>query len=248
MSHDALRSPGRRRGIVAPALALLAAGALGSGTASAQAASAGAPANQPLIVLLGDHVARTQPSVHGHRIAAVAARRPLTRVHTVLPVLDRTTGRDGTSWARVGLPGRPNGRSGWIPTDHTRRGSTQWYISVQLSSRRVSVFLHGRLQRRFRAIVGAPSTPTPRGRFFVEEALALASAAPGGPFALALSGRSHVLQEFDGGPGQIALHGIGHLAGAFGTAASHGCVRLSAPAITWLARRIGAGVPVTVTR
>ncbi|MET0761880.1 MAG: L,D-transpeptidase, partial [Thermoleophilaceae bacterium] len=110
-----------------------------------------------------------------------------------------------------------------------------------------SVFLDGRLQRRFRAIVGKPSTPTPRGRFFVEEAVALSSRTTGGPFALATSGRSNVLQEFDGGPGQIALHGTGNLAGALDSAVSHGCIRLSTPAITWLARRIGAGVPVTVT-
>jgi hypothetical protein len=30
---------------------------------------------------------------------------------------------------------------------------------------------------------------------------------PGGPFALALSARSDVFQEFDGGPGQIAIDG-----------------------------------------
>jgi lipoprotein-anchoring transpeptidase ErfK/SrfK len=244
MSHGVLRSPGRRRGIVASALALLVAGAF---AASAQAANTGAPANQPLVILLGDHIARTQPSVHAQRIEPVAARRPLTRVHTILPALDRRTDRNGTPWIQVRLPGRPNGHTGWIPADHTRSSSTQWYISVDLSARRVSVFLHGRLQRRFRAIVGAPSTPTPRGRFFVEEALALASRLPGSPFALATSGRSHVLQEFDGGPGQIALHGTGNLPGTLGTAASHGCVRLSTPAITWLARRIGAGVPVTVT-
>jgi lipoprotein-anchoring transpeptidase ErfK/SrfK len=248
MRHDVPRSPGLRRGIVASALALLAAGACGPGAASAQAASTGAPANQPLVVLLSDHIARTQPSVHARRIEAVAARRPLTRVRTILPVLDRRTSRDGISWVRVGLPGRPSGHTGWIPTDRTRPSSTQWYISVKLSERRVSVFLHGRLQRRFRAIIGAPSTPTPRGRFFVEEALALTAGASGGPFALAISGRSKVLQEFAGGPGQIALHGTGNLAGTLGTAASHGCIRLSTAAISWLARRIGAGVPVTVTR
>lgn len=49
-------------------------------------------------------------------------------------------------------------------------------------------------------------------------------------------------------PGQIALHGTDHLAGAMGTAVSHGCVRLSTRAITWLARPIGAGVPLTITR
>jgi lipoprotein-anchoring transpeptidase ErfK/SrfK len=248
MSHDVLRSPGRRRGIVASALFLLAVGAVSPVAASARAASVGAPATQPLVTLMRDHVVRTQPSVHAHRIELVAARRPLTRVHTVLPVLDHRTGRDGTSWVQVRLPGRPSGHTGWIPTDHTRRSSTQWYLSVKLSTRRVSVFLDGRLHRRFRAIVGKPSTPTPRGRFFVEEALALSSRTAGGPFALAISGRSQVLQEFDGGPGQIALHGTGNLVGTFGTAASHGCIRLSTPAITWLARHIGAGVPVTVTR
>lgn len=247
MSHDVLRSPGRRRGIVASALTLLAAGAFSPIAASAQTASAGAPATQPLVTLMRDHVARTQPSVHARRIESVAGRRPLTRVHTVLPVLDRRTGGDGISWVHVRLPGRPSGHTGWIPTDDTRHSSTKWYISVKLPTRRVSVFFDGRLQRRFRAIVGKPSTPTPRGRFFVEEALALSTRTAGGPFALAISARSQVLQEFDGGPGQIALHGTDNLAGTLGTAASHGCIRLSTHAITWLARHIGAGVPVTVT-
>jgi lipoprotein-anchoring transpeptidase ErfK/SrfK len=169
-------------------------------------------------------------------------------VHTVLPLIGSITDDEGAPWVHVRLPGRPSGHTGWLPTAHTRRSSTQWYISVKLSGRRVSVFHHGRLQRHFKAIVGKPSTPTPRGRFFVEEALALSSQAAGGPFALATSGRSNVLQEFDGGPGQIALHGTDNLPGTLGTAASHGCVRLSTPAIVWLARRIGAGVPVTVTR
>lgn len=110
----------------------------------------------------------------------------------------------------------------------------------------MAVRRHGRLVRRFRAVVGAPSTPTPRGRFFVEEAVALA-AQVGGPYALATSARSDVLQEFDGGPGQIALHGTNELAGALGHASSHGCIRLGTRAITWLAYRIGSGVGLTIT-
>ncbi len=94
--------------------------------------------------------------------------------------------------------------------------------------------------------MGAPATPTPRGSYFVEEAVALSSADAGAPFALAMSARSQVFQEFNGGPGQIALHGTGNLTGELGTAASHGCVRLSSRAITWLARRVGRGVPVTI--
>jgi lipoprotein-anchoring transpeptidase ErfK/SrfK len=70
----------------------------------------------------------------------------------------------------------------------------------------------------------------------------------GGPFALALSARSDVLQEFEGGPGQIAIHGIANLGGTLGTAASHGCVRVSNRSVRWLAARIPAGAPVAIKR
>ena len=40
---------------------------------------------------------------------------------------------------------------------------------------------------------------------FVEEGVRLSGSASGGPFALATSARSEVLQEFEGGPGQIAV-------------------------------------------
>jgi lipoprotein-anchoring transpeptidase ErfK/SrfK len=119
---------------------------------------------------------------------------------------------------------------------------------VKLSARRLTVYRGGRVRRQFRAVVGKPSTPTPRGSFFIEEALALSSYDAGGPFALATSARSNVFQEFEGGPGQIGIHGMDNLSGAPGTAASHGCIRLRTRAITWLARRIGAGVPLTIER
>lgn len=212
-------------------------------TGPAQAAGPRVPPSQALVVLLHDHVARTAPAASAPRIRSVAARRPLTHVRTVLPVLGGGTGE----WVSVRLPGRPNGRAGWIRTEGTRRTSTDWHIRLRLSTRRVSVYRGGKVVRGFSAVVGTPATPTPRGRFFIEEAVATPGH-PGGPFALATSARSNVLQEFAGGPGQIALHGTKDLAGARGTAASHGCIRLSTRAITWLARRIGGGVPVTVTR
>ncbi len=149
---------------------------------------------------------------------------------------------------RIHVSGRPNQHTGWIRTSSTRRTYTEWSITVKLSARRVTVYRYGRPSRRFPAVVGKRSTPTPRGRFFIEEAVALSSWSAGGPFALATSARSDVLQEFDGGPGQIALHGTDNLSGALGTAASHGCVRLSTRAITWLAARIGGGVPLSIVR
>jgi lipoprotein-anchoring transpeptidase ErfK/SrfK len=239
--HD--RPPGRRRG-VASVVSVLLVSALAFVVATP--APAAAPPPQPLAVLLRAHVAHSAPNADAHAIEVVAGRRPLTRVPTVLPVLGR--GGRGHSWLRVRLPGRPNSHAGWISARGTRATETEWRILVSLSARRVTVTRSGRAVRRFRAVVGKPSTPTPRGVFFVEEALALSSYEAGGPYALATSARSNALQEFDGGPGQIALHGTDNLTGALGTAVSHGCIRLGTHAITWLSRRIGAGVPVTVTR
>ncbi|MGV1047538.1 MAG: L,D-transpeptidase [Solirubrobacterales bacterium] len=247
------RRPGRvpnptgasRRGS-ALALALAAVGcALPASTAIAVVR---VPASQSLVVLRQAHIARSRPSADSARIEAVASRRPLTGTRTVLPVLARASNRSGGEWLQVRLPGRPNGHRGWISTKRTRLTVTEWRISVKLSTRRVTVYHGGRVRRSFRAVVGKPSTPTPRGSFFVEEALALSPYASGGPFALATSARSNVFQEFEGGPGQIGIHGTDNLSGALGTAASHGCVRLGTRAITWLARRIGAGVPLTITR
>ena len=241
--HRSTRPSGIRRGVLRWALPLLAVGLVGVGGTAAATAAEKPPALRPLVVLLAPHTAHVRPVASSERIETVASRRPLTKVRTVLPVLGAA---ENGSWLRVRLPGRPNGHTGWIPAVHSRTTTTEWSIEVDLSARRVDVFQQGTEVRQFPAVVGKASTPTPKGHFFVEEALSLSSAAPGAPYALATSARSNVLQEFDGGPGQIALHGRAHLAGALGTAASHGCVRLGTAAIAWLARRIGAGTPLII--
>ena len=173
--------------------------------------------------------------------------RPLTKVRTTLPVMGAKKNKDGNRWVHVRLPGRPSGHTGWILADQTISSSTEWHVTVELAARQVVVYRDGVAMRTFPAVVGKPSTPTPRGQFFVEEAESISVSAPGGPFALALSARSGVFQEFEGGPGQIAIHGTDNLSDPLGTAASHGCVRLSPSAITWMSKRIGSGTPVTVS-
>jgi lipoprotein-anchoring transpeptidase ErfK/SrfK len=165
----------------------------------------------------------------------------------VLPVIGHAVGADSRRWLRVRLPGRPNGLTGWIAQGRATPLRTRWRLVISLATRRVTAFRNGRQVRSFRAIVGKPSTPTPRGRYFIEEPVRLRSGDAGAPFALATSARSEVLQEFAGGPGQIALHGIRNIGGRLGTAVSHGCVRLSTRAITWLVKRIRAGTPLTIT-
>ena len=166
----------------------------------------------------------------------------------MLPVLGHSAGRNGLRWLQVRLPGRPNGRTGWISRQATVSARTSWHIVVDTSSRRVTVYQRGHLARVFKAVVGKASTPTPLGEFFVEESIRLPADAVGAPFALALSARSTVLQEFAGGPGQIALHGLANVGGTPGTAVSHGCVRLDTGAIRWLVARIVPGAPVTIRR
>ncbi|MGZ4257332.1 MAG: L,D-transpeptidase [Gaiellaceae bacterium] len=166
----------------------------------------------------------------------------------MLPVIGQTVRRGGRSWLHVRLPGRLNGRTGWITKRATVHAVTSWHIVVRTFSRRVVVYRRSRPVRVFKAIIGKPSTPTPRGEFFVEESVKLPAHAAGAPFALALSARSDVLRKFAGGPGQIALHGRQNLGGVLGTAVSHGCVRVADDAIRWLSKRIGPGVPVTIRR
>lgn len=239
-------SGARRRGsALSSALAMA---AIGCVFASPAGAASRAPVSQPLVALLHDHVARTGPNAQAGRIESVAARRPLTRARTVLPILARASSRKRGSWLQVRLPGRPNSHKGWISTSRTRLTSTYWRIAVKLSTRRLTVYLGGSVRRQFRVVVGKPSTPTPRGVFFIEEALALSPYEAGGPYALATSARSNVFQEFEGGPGQIGIHGTNNLSGEPGTAVSHGCIRLDTHAITWLARRVGAGIPLTIER
>jgi lipoprotein-anchoring transpeptidase ErfK/SrfK len=215
-------------------------------TAGAQARPAVRPA-QSLAVLLTAHSVYSTLHPRPARVGAVGASRPITGGSTVLPVVGRTTTTHGVHWLRVMLPGRPNGMKGWIVQRGTRLTTTSWQLVVRTSSRRVLVYRHGRLARTYAAIVGKRSTPTPHGRFFVEESIRMPSGSAGAPFALALSARSNVLQEFEGGPGQIALHGVANLGGTLGTAVSHGCVRLANRSISWLAARIAPGVPVAIT-
>jgi lipoprotein-anchoring transpeptidase ErfK/SrfK len=201
---------------------------------------------QRLAQLLSAHQVHRRPQARSELVTSVPAHTPITGERTTLPVLAQAIARNGIAWLRVMVPGRPNGSTGWIAKQGTRTAATGWRLLVNLTARVVKVYRHGRFLRSFRAVVGKPSTPTPTGRFFVQETLRMSPGEPGGPFALALSARSNALREFEGGPGQIALHGRGELGGTLGAAESHGCVRLATSSIDWLAARIGPGVPVTI--
>jgi L,D-transpeptidase-like protein len=166
-----------------------------------------------------------------------------------LLVLRSALDRRGRRWLRVRLPQRPNDRAGWIRADHTRMRRTAWRIVVSTASRTLDVRRGGRRVRRFRAVVGAPATPTPHGLFAISERIRQFSGVLG-PWALHLTAHSRVLEDFGGGKGRVAIHGRAGslLANPLGSAASHGCIRIDNWAVAWLARRAIEGTPVVVRR
>jgi lipoprotein-anchoring transpeptidase ErfK/SrfK len=152
-------------------------------------------------------------------------------------------------WVKVLLPIRPNGTAAWIPRRKVLLAHTPYYVRVRLRSRRVIVYRGGRRLRRFRAVVGAPATPTPTGLAAVYER----NPQPDphgflGPWALPLTALSNVLESYGGGPGRVAIHGRAgaSLRDPLGTARSHGCIRITSRAVTWMARRLRAGTPVKI--
>jgi lipoprotein-anchoring transpeptidase ErfK/SrfK len=224
----------------------------GSAVAAAHAPSI-APAQQTA-ALLADHNVYSSPD--GALVGSVPASGPLTHERTVLPVLaqviDSKVVASGVEWLEVRLPGRASltgptpPPTGWIMASATDPASTSWHIVVDLAARRVRVYFDALQVKSYPAVVGKPSTPTPTGDYFVEENVKMLPGAPGAPFALATSDRSTILHEFEGGPGEIAIHGLKNVGGTLGTAESHGCIRIANSAITWLAARITPGTPITI--
>jgi lipoprotein-anchoring transpeptidase ErfK/SrfK len=214
-------------------------------TGTAQAQSGGVQAYQRTASLLIGQSVHARPSAHAPTVGQVAATRPLTGNQTVLPVI-ATAHTGAHEWLLVRLPQRPDGFVGWISAAGVRLARTPWHIVVVRSQRQAVVYDRGRAVRTFWIIVGKPSTPTPAGQFFVAEKLYEGYGVQTGPWALATSAYSNVYQQFDGGPGQVALHGLVGLSDPLGTAASHGCVRFADGDITWLAQRLGAGTPITI--
>jgi hypothetical protein len=169
-----------------------------------------------------------------------------------LLVLRAARDRKGRCWLQVRLPSRPNNARAWLNAGRVELRSTRWRIVVSRRARTISVYRDGDRRRRFRVVIGAPGTPTPRGQFSIIGVWRWNPADFLGSYILPLTAHSDVLQEFGGGDGRVGIHGRGgaSLLDPLGAARSHGCIRLANKAITWIVRKVGAhglpGIPVRV--
>jgi lipoprotein-anchoring transpeptidase ErfK/SrfK len=195
-------------------------------------------------------------------VKARVAPRPDAPVRTVLRsytpystaparFLATAAARDahGRDWVRVQIAERPNTSSAWVPAEAVHLATTTTRIVVRLGNRRLELWRGDRRVMTFPAGIGRAETPTPTGTFAVEDSLVTPTADRGtyGRFIVTLTAHSDVLKRFNGGDGQIAIHGSGSL-GRVGRASSHGCVILDDAALAAVFRAVGPGTPVIVTR
>lgn len=151
----------------------------------------------------------------------------------------------GQAWYYAALPARPNGVAGFIMARDVRIHKLHTRITVDLDARELVLYRNGEPMLRSAVAIGMPDTPTPTGRFYVNQRLIASDpGGPWGPGALGISAFSDVLQEWiQGGP--IGIHGTNDPS-SIGRAASHGCVRLPNDVLMKVFNAADAGTPVII--
>ncbi|HET9074542.1 MAG TPA: L,D-transpeptidase [Solirubrobacteraceae bacterium] len=149
-------------------------------------------------------------------------------------------------WVQLRIPMRPNGRTGWVlRRDLGRFHLTHALIIVNREQLRMDLFERGRLVWSAPVGVGAPSTPTPAGHFWVTERFVIQDPSSGyWPYAFGTSDYS-TLSNWPGG-GVVGIHGPYYQASEIPGRISHGCIRLRTGDDAWLGHHLGLGTPVRV--
>ena len=146
-------------------------------------------------------------------------------------------------WFEIRIPGRPNGRTGWVPASALGPlHLVTTHIVVDERALRLTLYRDGRQVFTTRVAVGKTSTPTPTGQFWVREKFR-AQGGLYGPFAFGTSDYS-VLSDWPRG-GVIGIHGTDEPQLIPGRV-SHGCVRLINAAVTRLFPLVPVGTPITI--
>jgi lipoprotein-anchoring transpeptidase ErfK/SrfK len=157
-------------------------------------------------------------------------------------------------WWQVLLPIRPASGAykdgmpmGWVKDADVIKGQSDFALRISVSRHYLALFDSGKLVLETEVAVGKPETPTPLGKFYITDPVDLTSRPNGayGAYALGISAFSEVLKSFNGGPGQIAVHGNGQM-NTVGQNVSNGCIRVFNDVILQIAKAVPLGTPVTI--
>ncbi len=164
-------------------------------------------------------------------------------VATVFAVI----GDDSKPWIQVLLPTRPNGATGWVQRSKVRITATDVQLVVDLSRRLLTVNRANHAVMKARVAIGSVTNPTPTGATYITELLDTGKPNGAyGPFAFGLALHSNTLTEFEGGNGQVAIHGTNSPT-LIGQRVSHGCVRLNnADVLRLVSLKLALGTPVFI--
>jgi lipoprotein-anchoring transpeptidase ErfK/SrfK len=181
----------------------------------------------------------------GGRVVARFGPENVNGYPTFLGVVAERGGCGTPRWYRVQLPIRPNGATGWVQAADLELHPVHVRIEVDVSRRRLTLFRGARRVLSATVAVGAAATPTPIGRYYVNQRLMPEDAGgPYGPGAIGISAFSPVLTGWaQGGP--VAIHGTNE-PWSIGHAVSNGCIRLPNATLTRLFRVAVAGTPVVI--
>jgi hypothetical protein len=149
------------------------------------------------------------------------------------------------TWFEVRLPGRPNGRTGWV-REQALGVLRVNHDHVVVDERRLRLALYSRGHRLFSAPVGVgkPSTPTPTGNYWIREKFVVDPPDPFyGPYAFGTADYS-TLSEWPHG-GIVGIHGTNEPWLIPGRP-SHGCIRMLDSDISRLWGMLPVGTPVTI--
>ena len=194
-------------------------------------------------------VVRAKPSEKARRVTVLKEFRPDFRPQYVL-ALSQLEGEKTRrpAWYRISVPGRPNGRTGWVRAAAVELRPVYKRLVIYRGARRFEFWARDRLVRSGKVAVGKPGAETPLGLFYVTDKFDPTidpDWAILGAYAFETSAYSK-LSDWPGG-GIVGVHGT-PWPWLLGKAVSHGCVRLHNRDILFLRSRVPVGTPVKIVR
>jgi hypothetical protein len=193
-------------------------------------------------------VVRARPTPDSPRVAVLRQFRADFRPTYVLALRERLDDEGVPTWYRVSVPGRPNGRKGWVRADALELRPVQKRLIVYRGARRFQFWDGEKLVRAGKVAVGKSGAETPLGLFYVTWKFSPKIDPEWsilGTYAFETSAYSR-LTDWPGG-GIVGVHGT-PWPELLGQAVSHGCVRMSNANADFLRPRIPLGMPVLIVR